>query len=188
MRPLLKYANYVSGKFSNEILNLPLKYGGYGVYKIHKVMVCEQVKMLLTTLRVDDNTGCKMRSLLEFHQMESGSRKSILEMGEEELFLLTNSWIKKLVISLRRLGLWIRTDHWKPEGGETVMDCLAKHGETREWTEKMNLCRLRFQILWVGDLYRIDGRLCESSKELGLSNSTLKWPNTPIPKRWENWW
>ena len=64
LRPLLKYANYVSEKFSNEILNLPLKYGGYGVYQIHKVMVCEQVKMLPTTLRVDDNTGCKIRSLL----------------------------------------------------------------------------------------------------------------------------
>ena len=80
------------------------------MYQIYKVMVCEQVKILLTTLKVKDNTGCKIGSLLEFYQMESGSRKLVLEIKDDELFILTNSWIKKLVMSLSKLGTWIKSN------------------------------------------------------------------------------
>ena len=54
------------------------------------------------------------------------------------------------------------------------MESLAPIEEDKEWIEKMNMCRLRFQILWVGDLYRIDGRLCESGKELEHSDLKLR--------------
>ena len=82
LRPQLKHANYLSAKFSNDILHLPLKYGGYGVHHMYKYMVCEQAKMLLHALRTDENTGRKARILLEYHQLESGRKNSVPKITE----------------------------------------------------------------------------------------------------------
>ena len=140
---MLKRTHYLSEKFSNNILSLPLKYGGYGGYNMYKYMVHKQAKMFVHTLRADDNTGRKERNLLEYHQLENGRGKSFLEMQKEELEMLTDTWIRNLIRNMRKLGLWIKADHWKPDKkDETVMDILYEKEESQAWKEKMNLCRL----------------------------------------------
>ena len=188
LRPTLKAANYLSSRFSNTIMSLPLKFGGYGGYDLRRYMVSEQAKYLLHVSRVNDNTGKKARNLLEFHQLECGREKSVLELEGKYLELLTNSWIKTLITELRRLELWVKTEHWRPVGGSTVMDMLWQRGEEQGWMEKINLCRLRNKVMWVDDLYRADGTLCTSFEDMSDSISELEWPKTSIPKAWESWW
>ena len=68
------------------------------------------------------------------------------------------------------------------------MDVLNERGETHEWLEKMNLCRMRNKILWVDELYQADGKVCKSAADMGDTLSTLVWPKTPIPDKWDIWW
>ena len=63
-----------------------MKYGGYGVVDIEKANLVEQVKMILSALRQGDNTGKKLKALIEYHQLESGVGKSVLEQGARLIF------------------------------------------------------------------------------------------------------
>ena len=49
--------------------------------------------------------GAKVKSLVEYHQMESGGAVSILEDGGKMEFLMTESWIKRLIKGMREIGL-----------------------------------------------------------------------------------
>ena len=188
--PILKWSNYVSEKFSTRLMYTPMMYGGYGVVDIEKANLVEQVKMMLSALRQGDNTGKKLKVLIEYHQLESGVGKSVLEQGGEVDFLLTETWVTKLVRKLRNYGMWIKTRHWVPveEGMKTLMEIFIEKGKEKDELEKLNLCRMHFNVLWVDDVYGMDGSLCKSAKDLQQSESTLEWPKTPIPKRWETWW
>ena len=80
--------------------------------------------------------------------------------------------------------MWIKADHWKPDKkDETVMDILYEKDESQAWKEKINLCRLRCKVLWVDDLYGVDGILHTSVADMEHEETNLRWPNTPIPKR-----
>ena len=68
------------------------------------------------------------------------------------------------------------------------MDHLHEGDEGQEWRENMNLCRLRYKVLWVDNMYGVDGTLCESWEDMEQGEMALRWPKTPIPKKWETWW
>ena len=75
---VLRRANFLGKSFSTAILRLPEKYGGYGSRDMYRASLCKQGKMVLNALRVNDNTGKKLRILLEYQQLESGVLESIL--------------------------------------------------------------------------------------------------------------
>ena len=153
-------------------------------------MTVEQGKMLLSAVRMQENTGKKALMLVEFHQMESGISQSILKGGENVEHLLSKTWIKILMKRLRGLNMWIELDHWRPEtnGEKTVMDEIIGRNLGKEWEKKFNLCRQHFQVMWKDDLYKVDGRLCKRDKELARTTSKMKWPKAEIPSGWKNWW
>ena len=190
--PIIKNANYLGKTFATRIMQIPLKYGGYGIPDMYVFSVMEQAKMLLSSLRTRDNTGKKMKMLIEYHQMESGMETSILKADGTWDFLLTESWVTKLVKSLREMGLWIEAEHWVPrvEGEEdgTIMNNLIQIGLGQEDLEKANLCRMHFEMLWVGDMYDMEGRLRTNGSKLEGSHSVLDWPRTPVPLTWKKWW
>ena len=110
LMPVLKHASYLSSKFSDTLMKLPAKYGGYGVKDVSTAMAFEQVRMFLSTYRTGGNMWMKLRALLEYHQLESGSKVSVL--GEVQTgFLLTKSWLKVLIGRLRKMDLWLKVCH-----------------------------------------------------------------------------
>ena len=156
MKPIftiMKYANYLGSKFSTDIMQMPLKYGGYGIPRMYEYSTMEQAKMLISSMRGTDNTGRKMKILIEYHQLESGMTTSILKVDMKWKGLLTESWVTKLVRSLRELDLWIEAEHWIPSVGRegndgTIMESLVQQGIEREELEQANLCRMHFEMLW----------------------------------------
>ena len=75
LMPVLKHACYLGEKFSDAIMKLPLRYGGYGVNDVSAVMTIEQAKMLLSAYRMKGNTGVKLMALLEFSWKAEGQRR-----------------------------------------------------------------------------------------------------------------
>ena len=98
LRPLLKHVNYLSNKFLNDILSLPLSMEDTRFTS----MVCGKAKMFVYALRAGNNTGRKSMNLLEYNQLESGRSKPVLDMEVKELEMLTDAWIKNLIRELRR--------------------------------------------------------------------------------------
>ena len=108
---LLRWANHASDKFLTQLMYAPMKYGGYGVVDIEKVNMVEQVKMMLSALWQGDNTGMKLKALIEYHQLKCGVGESVLEQRGELDFLLTETWVTRLVKKPRKYGLWVKTRH-----------------------------------------------------------------------------
>ena len=48
LMPMMKHAAYLSSKFSDAIMNLPLRFGCYGITEVSKEMVFQQVQMFLS--------------------------------------------------------------------------------------------------------------------------------------------
>lgn len=189
---VLRRANYLSRSFSTAVLRLPEKYGGYGSMDIWKKAICDQGKMIINALRSEDNTGAKVRILLETQQLESGSSKSILgKEYEGRLKYLTNTWLVRAVMRLAGSGLRVNTDHWIPGMGrtKTVMDMLHERGIRGDEYEAMNLCRMKLGVIFADDLYDIRGKLRdEESLRWEGSKSTLEWPRTEVPGTWMRKW
>ena len=190
LMPVLKNACGLGSKFSEALLKLPLRYGGYGVHQMEIVMIMEQAKMLMSAVRMGGNTGAKVKSLVEYHQMESGVAESILENGGETEFLMTETWVKRLIRGLRKVGLKVRMSHWKPDSraGVTMMQYLRERESDERILMKLNLCRMSYQVVCVDEVYDIDGELSRGGVTMTHSRSTLNWPTTKVPKRWEKWW
>ena len=55
-----------------------------------------------------------------------------------------------------------------------MMDILNQRGKGNEWIERMNLCRLKNKLIWVDDLYQVEGKLCEAENDMKYSVSTLE--------------
>ena len=176
LMPTMKHAAYLSSKFSDAIMNLPLRFGGYGVRDVSKEMVFQQVRMFLSAYRSGGNTGVKVRALLEYHQLESGGKQSILEGNGSRDYLLTKSWLTVLVSRLRKMGLWIRAEHWVPdeEAGETLMDYMVGREENMEVLKKFNMCRMHYGVVCKDEVYSMEGRLCLSNEEFGQTRTLLK--------------
>ena len=122
---VVRRSNYLSSKFSTDILRLPEMFGGYGSKDLHVQRVCEQGKIIVSALRRPDNTGSKLKILIAYHQLESGVRMSVLsDAFKEKLKHLTKTWVVRAVSDLHALGLEIRTEHWVPmkEGGDRIME------------------------------------------------------------------
>ena len=189
---VVKNAHYLGTTFSNAILRLPGKFGGYGIKDTHTFMVCEQAKMVVSSMRKSDNTGTKMRILVAYHQLECGSTESVLErLAREEDPTLTETWLVNAVRNLRELGLGIRADHWTPGGmgGTTIREQMERSGISGEYLEKMNLCRMKLGLIFVDDLYTLTGKLMtKEDREWRQSTSTLRWPRTYIPAKWFEQW
>ena len=64
---IMKHAAYLSSKFLESIMNLPLTFGGYRIKEVSKEMVFQQVQMFLSAYRSGGNTGIKVKALLEYH-------------------------------------------------------------------------------------------------------------------------
>ena len=113
--------------------------------------------MVIGALRRDDNTGKKTKILLEYHQLESGGRRSFIEKEFDRLQCLTQTWVVTVVRNLRTVGLQLVADHWKPrmDGGQTIMERIAECGIRGEEWEKCNLCRMSLGLIYVDDLYTL---------------------------------
>ena len=189
---VVKNALYLGSTFSNAILRLPGKFGGYGVKDTYTFMVCEQAKMIVSSMRKSDNTGGKIRILVAYHQLECGSTESILErLARGDDTTLTETWLVNALRNLRKLGLGVRAEHWTPGGmgGTTIREQMEESGISGEYLERMNLCRMRLGLIFVDDLYTLTGKLMtKDDREWRQSTSTLRWPKTEIPEKWFDQW
>ena len=131
--------------------------------------------MMLSAIRMGGNTGAKVKSVVEYHQLEGGGAVSILEDDRRMDFLMTESWVKKLVRGLREVGLTLRMRHWKPDSntGVTLMDYLRERESDEKLLMRLNLCRMAHQVVCVDELYDIDGELCKNGIVMTHSRSTL---------------
>ena len=99
--------------------------------------------MFICALRREDNTGKKARILMEYHQLESGLRTSILEKEFEGMGNLTETWVVKMIRKLGEESLRIKKKLWLPsrKGGQAIMERLTECGIRGEEWEKHNMCR-----------------------------------------------
>ena len=154
--PTVKHAFYLASTFSNDIMMLQRKYGGYNVPNLYLKNVAENIKMFISSIRMDENTGKKMKILIDCQQLESGLSSSILtEKGKIGLGYITKTWLTELIERLQEFQLYFKFPHWSPQCKEedTIMDILTQRNDEIEFLKKANLCRQACKQVYISDLY-----------------------------------
>ena len=177
----LSAAGYNS-KMSRAVVFGPSQFGGIEWESALGILIYEQLKMLIGSLRLGDKVGKLLMIQLTWLQLIAGIETPILE-ETKQLQFLPKVWLTKLREKLRKLNITIELGQcWKPEkqreNDYCIMEYVMRYLPERMWNS-INLCRLYLQAVTMADITTFDGTVipktvCEVQKP--YRQSRLKFP------------
>ena len=191
----LSAAGY-SSKMPRAVVFGPLKYGGMQWQSPYGIMVYEQLKLLIGSIRLGDTVGTILRVQLKWLQLHAGTSIPLLE-EQKNISYLQDCWLKSLHVKMVDSQIKVHVaESWVPtkrhENDVIIMDYVRKYLPEEYW-EPINQCRIYMNAVTVSDLTTFEGTTIPASvyKVQGpYRPSRLKYPLQPRPskrirKQWE---
>ena len=155
----------------------------------HSILMVEQLRILIGSLRLQDTVGRIFEIQLKWLQLVSGLSTPVLE-HKHVLSYLPSGWITALHHKLVHYNIQIRmTGVWIPEQqrdcDQVIMDFVTH--KLPEWMwGPINKCRLYLEATTLTDITSFDGRYIPRQIYLvkdKLRQTTLRFPRTQRPSK-----
>ena len=184
----LAAAGYCS-KMPRAVVFGPAELGGMSWDSAYGIMVYEQIKLLLGSLRMEDTVGKLLRLQLQWLQIFSGTSTPILEAKQVTEYL-PRGWLQSLHEKLVENNIQIKVDkQWRPkprrDNDRIIMDYVRRHLPRGYW-EPINQCRLYLKAVTFSDITTFDGQYIPESIYLvkeAYRTSILRFPIQPRPSK-----
>ncbi len=136
------------------------EYGGMSWASPHCILMVEQLKILIGSLRLRDTVGCLLEIQLKWLQLISGISTPVLECTTCVPYL-PPGWITALHHKLVYYNIKVKvSDAWQPElqrkGDHIIMDFVTQKLPPWMWGP-INKCRLFMQAVTLADIATFDG-------------------------------
>ena len=202
MRPVLNAALPKMGinqKTGRKYIYGPPEYQGLAIPNLYTDLGVARMQLLLHHGNRDTHLGKSIQAIIEGHQLECGSLKSILCLDYKKYgILISDSIIKHAWEFLNGSNLIMETSHALPkrlrENDESIMDSiLEKTLYSPLELEEKNSCRMYLNVITTADITEGDGRQVTLEAIEGRRDefrvSKYHWPNIPRPPEtaWKKW-
>ena len=155
----LAAAGYNS-KMPRAVVFGPTKYGGMQWESPYSILIYEQIKLIIGSIRLQDTVGKLIIIQLRWMQLIAGTSVPIME-ETKKIPYLQNCWLTAVHNKLVNTNIKIKVaDKWYPkprrENDRVIMDYVIKYIPEHHWKE-INQCRLYLKAITFSDLTTMDG-------------------------------
>ena len=105
-------------------------------------------------------------------------------------FLLTPSWLSHLFSNLAYYNFALDISLPRYTSSITIIDFLAKKVQDKRQLLRLNRTRISLKLIFIDDLYSIDGQRLLTTKEAKSLTRThlIHWPVYPLPRSYLREW
>jgi hypothetical protein len=175
------------------------RYGGLSLPEEYMDMGCSQLRYFVGHLKLGDEVGKFILSLITHTQLQVGSSTPFFGLPFPNYAKwINNTWATSIWKYTHQAKVTIDVEHhWAPspccQDDAALMDlALTFHLETTQLYH-INLCRLYLQVFFLSDIVTAKGdRLLQeviTGSGITQRQSLLDWPDIPLPPRssWLQW-
>ena len=138
------------------------RYGGMNWESPQSILIFEQIKLFIGSMRLNDTVGELLKIQLTWIQIIAGVEIPVFE-STKLIPYLPQGWLQSLHCHLVETGITIQIhDIWKPtaqrEGDKVIMTFVVHNLPEWMW-RAINFCRLYLQAVTFSDITTFDGRV-----------------------------
>ena len=183
--------------FCRKTLYAPGSHGGQEIPNLKTSQTIAHLDGVLRHGMARSLAGQQLRGSIETMKVEIGIPDDLFRHSFKDYGgLATECWVKKVWKEASEDGIIIheRTPSLslRRQGDQFLIPALKDCGYRNSKLQKLNLCRLRLQVITVADVVSGDGRFLleeAAADTTKLRNSSVQWPNQgPLPTSyWKAW-
>ena len=185
-----------SSKMPRAIVFGPSLFGGMQWESPYSILLAEQIKLVIGSLRMEDTVGKLLNIQLQWIQLAVGLSTPVLE-AKTTIPYVPHCWIKLLHEKLVDTNITIQTSTtWIPEdkraNDQIIMDFVTRHLPPKSWGE-INQCRLYLKAITLSDITTFDGayipdsvyRVAKPYRDSSISFPKQKRPSKAARHEWQ---
>ena len=169
----------------------PVELGGMGIKDLYTLQGIAHIKALVEEGSTESATGKLIRTLIEYHMLETGLGESIFDTPYEAMKdCMTDTWIKSTVKFIDESSIKIKSpmeplSKWTDDDTFIINDAMES-GFSGKALSAINRCRMHLRSVTRSDigLHVIDDGALEVkyvANECNLSSTAYRWPPQPRP-------
>jgi hypothetical protein len=173
------------------------QYGGLSIPDLYNDQGMGQLQMLVGHLKLGDETGNLILSLLSHLQLAVGSNISLFSLSHSKYeWIIERNWLTSVWLYANTANIKIDIENqWLPQLLRRHDTMILDHAFTLQFTtqqlRQINACRLYLQVLTISDITTADGtcilpRIMAGQRACDRV-SNLHWPNVRRPTSWAAW-
>lgn len=172
-------------------------YGGFGLTDLYIDQCFVQFTLFISHLKLEDENGALILSLLSHLQLTVGSANSVLSLPYSTYCKwIDNTWLTSIWWFTAKLNIVLQVEHhWIPPTArlhDIATTVLAAHYNfATQQLAQINACCLYLQVLWILDIVTGYGITLLQTASAGHRDhsrqSTLHWPLQAYPSTWMSW-
>ena len=175
-----------SSKMPRAIVFGPEKYGGMAWESPVGMIVQEQIKLFIGSMRLQDTVGKLLGTQVTWLQLIAGTKIPVLQ-DSRTLPYLPIGWITSLRDKLQNYDITIEiSNYWVPqiqrENDKCIMEYVIHHLPRWMWAS-INLCRLYMQAITITDITTFDGTTIPKEVYLVKAPYRQSQLNFPLPTK-----
>jgi hypothetical protein len=173
------------------------RYGGLSLPDLYDDQGIGQLRLLIGHLKLNNDTGQLVRSMLSHLQLQTGSNQSIFSLNYF-LYerLLEQNWLTSIWAYTTTTAITLDIENqWLPQqarvGDVMILDHAIQLNFNTQQLRQINTCRLYLQVLTLSDIATANGKYLLPNILKGQCTtdrtSTLNWPSMSRPTLWAAW-
>ncbi len=176
-----------SSKMPRAVVHGPRLYGGMQWETPYTILIYEQIKLFMGSLRLEDTVGKLLQLQLQWIQIAIGLSVPLLE-NKHNIPYLQKCWVQSLHEKLVETNIQLKIDKqwvpkWRRINDQIIMDYVWKNMPRTYW-QGINQCRVYLNAITFSDIATFDGTQIPDSifqiKE-PYRSSWLLFPNQKRP-------
>ena len=163
--PSLAAAGF-SSKMPRAIVFGPQKFGGMQWDSPYGILLVEQIKLVIGSLRIEDTVGKLVKMQLQWIQVAIGISTPLFEVTKL-IHYTPKCWLQQLHEKLVDINVQIQINKpWKPKirrkNDQVIMDYVTRQLPKKSWSA-INQCRLYLKAMVFSDITTFDGEYVPDS-------------------------